>query len=333
MAKSVKYLMSMGELKRKDHSLIFRNEKGHTYIPIEGVKEIYCLNEISLNSKLFDFLSKAGIVVHFFNYYHHYSGTFYPKEALISGNLTIKQAQAFQTNRITIAKAIVGGIANDIYHVLYHYFNHGTKELQPLLHWLRKDVPKLLEKELNIQQLFFVEGAIWKRFYDSFKLFLPKSFLFNKRVKRPPDNPMNALISFGNSLLYAKTISQIYRTHLNQSISFLHEPSEGRFSLSLDLCEVFKPIIVYRTIFENINNRKLQVGRHFDKKLNYCLLNNAGKKIFLQSFEERLQGVFQHPKLKRKVSYQTAIKLDGYKLIKCIVEGHEFIPFDIKEKT
>lgn len=333
MAKSVKYLMSIGELRRKDHSLIFRNEKGHTYIPIEGVKEIYCLNEVSLNSKLFDFLSKAGVVVHFFNYHHHYSGTFYPKQGLISGNLTIKQAQAFETKRLPIAKAIVNGIANNMYHVLYHYFNHGTKELQPFLHWLRKDVPFLLDKELNIQQILFVEGTIWKRFYDSFKLFLPENFLFNKRVKQPPDNPMNALISFGNSLLYAKTISQIYRTHLNQSISFLHEPSEGRFSLSLDLCEVFKPIIVYRTIFENINNRKLQVGRHFDKTLNYCLLNKAGKKIFVQSFEERIQGVFQHPKLKRKVSYQTAIKLDGYKLIKCIVEGHEFVPFDVKEKT
>lgn len=57
--KSVKYLTSQGELKRKDHSLIFRNDRGHVYIPIEGVKEIYCLNEVSLNSKLFDLLSKA----------------------------------------------------------------------------------------------------------------------------------------------------------------------------------------------------------------------------------------------------------------------------------
>lgn len=67
----------------------------------------------------------------------------------------------------------------------------------------------------------------------------------SKRVKRPPDNPINALISFGNSLLYSKTITQIYHTHLNQSISFLHEPSEGRFSLSLDLAEAFNCIQNY----------------------------------------------------------------------------------------
>lgn len=332
MGNKTKYLLSMGELKRKDNSLVFRNESGHTYIPIEGIKEIYCLNEVSLNSKLFDFLSKAGVVVHFFNYYQQYSGTYYPKEQLISGKLTILQAKAFTEYRIDIAKVIVLGIGRNIQEVLYHYYKHDVKELKPLLNWLRKDIPRMLEKDMSIQQLMFIEGSIWKRFYDSFSLFLPEEFVFNKRVKRPPDNPLNALISFGNSLLYSKTISQIYHTHLNQSISFLHEPSEGRFSLCLDLCEVFKPIIVFRTIFETINNRKIKVEKHFDQELNYCLLTEQGKKIFIAAFEERINSVFHHPILKRKISYQTVIKLDAYKLIKFILEGNSFIPFNLKEK-
>ena len=161
---------------------------------------------------------------------------------------------------------------------------------------------------------------------------LPQDFIMNKRVKRPPDNPINAMISFGNSLLYTKTISAIYRTHLDQRISFLHEPSEGRFSLSLDISEVFKPVIVYRTIFDLINNKKIQVSKHFDKKVNYCLLNEEGRNIFITALEERMESVFNHPKLKRRVSYRTAIKLDCYKLIKYIMEDKEFIPFSIKEK-
>ncbi|MDF2506122.1 MAG: cas1 [Clostridium sp.] len=169
------------------------------------------------------------------------------------------------------------------------------------------------------------------RFYDNFKYFLPENFLMNKRVKRPPDNPMNAMVSFGNSILYARTISQIYHTHLNQSISFLHEPSEGRFSLSLDLSEVFKPAIVFRTIFDLVNNKRIQVSKHFDKKLNYCLLNEAGKKIFIEALETRFNNTFEHKKLKRKISYETAIKLDGYKLIKHLVEKNEFTPFSLKE--
>ena len=143
---------------------------------------------------------------------------------------------------------------------------------------------------------------------------------------------MNALISFGNTILYTKTIAQIYNTHLNQTISFLHEPSEARFSLSLDLSEVFKPIVVYKTIFELINNKKIRIEKHFESKYNYALLNDEGKKFFIDAFEERINQTFMHTKLKRQISYKHAIKLDGYKLIKCITENKEFIPFDMESK-
>lgn len=94
--------------------------------------------------------------------------------------------------------------------------------------------------------------------------------------------------------------------------------------------EVFKPVIVYRTIFDLVNNRKIQVNKHFEKKVNYCLLNEEGRKIFIEAFEGRLESVFQHPILKRKITYRTAIKLDCYKLIKEIMEDKEFIPFSLK---
>ena len=333
MAKEhTRYIFSMGELRRKDNSIAFKNEKGNFYIPIEDTKELYCLNEVSFNTKFLDFIAKAGICIHFFNYHSNYSGSFYPKESLISGDLTIKQSFAYVENRIVIAKAIVQGIADNIHELLYHYYRHGKKELKPLLDWLKKDVKEFLEKEVHIKQILFIEGQIWSRFYDSFQHFLPEDFILNKRVKRPPDNPINALISFGNTLIYTKTISAIYQTHLNQSISFLHSPREGRFSLSLDLCEVFKPVIVFKTIFETINNKKLQVTKHFDKNVNYALLNEEGKKIFIESFENRINESFMHPKLKRKTTYKSAIRYDAYKLIKFLVEDKEFRPFNLKDK-
>nr|WP_202970434.1 CRISPR-associated endonuclease Cas1 [Lebetimonas natsushimae] len=214
------YIFSMGEIKRKDNSIAFRNEKGWKYIPVEMVRELYFMNEVSLNSKFLDFCAKAGIVLHFFNYFGNYSGSFYPKRKYISGNLTIAQVKAYENDRLTIAKAIVLGIAENIYEVLYHYYRHGKSELKNFLTYLREDIPKFIEKADNINKLLFIEGNIWAGFYDNFKYFLPEDFLFNKRVKRPPDNPMNALISFGNTLLYTKTITAIYQTHLDQSINF-----------------------------------------------------------------------------------------------------------------
>lgn len=309
----------------------FRKDGKNIYIPIENTKEIYCLNEVGINSKLLDFLGQNNIVVHFFNYYGGYSGTFYPKDQYMSGKLLIKQVEAFQNNRMKIAKAIVKGIGINIYEVLYHYYKHNKKEVKDTIDWIKKDFYIKAEHVNDTKQLMSLEGELWMRFYNDFQYFLPEDFIMNKRVKRPPDNPMNSMVSFGNTLLYTKTISAIYRTHLDQRISFLHEPSEGRFSLSLDLSEVFKPVIVYRTIFDLVNNRKIQVEKHFDKKVNYCLLNDDGRKTFIEAFEGRRELVFQHPVLKRKVTYRTALKLDCYKLIKEIMEKKEFVPFSLKE--
>lgn len=329
---STRYIMSMGELTRKDNSLCFRKDNKNVYLPIEHVREIYCMSEVTVNTKLLDFIAQNNIIIHFFNYYEGYSGTFYPRERYNSGKILVKQVEVYNTNRLTIAKAIVRGIGNNIDDVLYHYYKHDKKEVKETIDWIRRTMQKNLEEASDIKRILQVEGELWQRFYTDFKHILPEDFVMNKRVKRPPDNPINALVSFGNSLLYTKTISAIYNTHLDQRISFLHEPSEGRFSLSLDLSEVFKPIVVFKTIFELVNNKKLQVNKHFDKKLNYCVLNEEGRSIFLNAFEERLEGVFLHPKLKRKVSYRTAIKLDCYKLIKFILEGVEFKPFELKEK-
>lgn len=329
---STRYITSMGELSRKDNSLCFRKNNKNIYIPVENTKEIYCMSEISINTKLLDFLAQNKIILHIFNYYEGYSGTFYPRDHYCSGKLLVKQVDAYRDKRIVIAKAIVEGIADNIYEVLYHYYKHDKKETKGTIDWLAKECKYNLEKANDIKQILQVEGEIWCKFYNEFKYILPEDFVMNRRVKRPPDNPINALISFGNTLLYGKTVSAIYNTHLDQRISFLHELAERRFSLSLDISEVFKPIIVFRTIFDLVNNRRLQVDKHFEKKYNYCLLNEEGRNIFIKAFEERLESTFTHGNLGRKVTYRTLIKLDCYKLIKCILEDQEFKPFSIKEK-
>ena len=328
---STRYIMSMGELSRKDNSLCFRKDSKNVYLPVENIKEIYCFNEVSINTKLLDFLAQNNIIVHFFNYYGGYSGTYYPRDHYLSGKLLVKQVEKFTNDRMSVAKAIVKGIGLNIYEILYHYYKHDKKEVKETIDWIKQNFLLNVEQAQEIKELLAYEGEVWMRFYGNFKYFLPEDFVMNKRVKRPPDNPMNALVSFGNTLLYTKTISAIYQTHLDQRISFLHEPSEGRFSLSLDLSEVFKPVIVFRTIFDLVNNRRLQVEKHFEKNVNFCLLNEEGRKIFIEAFEGRLESVFMHPKLKRKVSYRTAMKLDCYKLIKNILEEKEFVPFSLKE--
>lgn len=329
---STKYITSMGELSRKDNSLCFRKNQKNVYLPIENIKEIYCMNEISINTKLLDYISSKNIVIHFFNYYGFYSGTFYPREQYNSGRLLVKEVESYHSEkRVIIAQKIVRAIAVNIDEVLYHYYKHDVKEVKQTIDWIRKDFKKLLFEQTDIQSIMLLEGELWQRFYSTFQFILPDDFMLNKRVRRPPDNPINALISFGNSLLYTKCISVIYQTHLNQTISYLHEPSESRFSLSLDISEMFKPIIVFKTIFDLVNNKKLRVKDHFEKKVNYCILNESGRQIFIQAFEERLDKTFVNKKLNRKMTYKTAIKMDCYKLIKYLLEDRDFEFFSLKE--
>lgn len=329
---STKYITSMGELSRKDNSLCFRKSNKNIYLPVENIKEIYCMNEISINTKLLDYISNKNIVIHIFNYYGYYSGTFYPREQYKSGKLLIKEVEAYTSSkRINIAKKIVYAIAVNINEVLYHYYKHNRKEVKVTIVWIRKEFKKKLIEVNDIQSIMLLEAELWQRFYMTFQYILPNDFIMNKRVRRPPDNPINALISFGNSLLYTKCISIIYQTHLNQTISYLHEPSDSRFSLSLDLSEMFKPVIVFKTIFDLVNNKKIRVKDHFERKVNYCILNESGRQIFIQAFEERLEKTFLNKKLNRKMTYKTAIKMDCYKLIKYLLEDKDFEFFSLKD--
>lgn len=90
-----------------------------------------------------------------------------------------------------------------------------------------------IERADSIAALMGSEGRMREAYYRAFGDILDLEMPSFKRVKRPPDNLINALISFGNSLLYAAVLSQIYRTPLNPTISYLHEPGTRRFSLVL----------------------------------------------------------------------------------------------------
>jgi len=274
--------------------------------------------ELDVNSKLLVFLAQHKIPVHFFNYYGFYSGSFYPREYLVSGMLVVKQAQHYldAKERLELAKEMINSASHNILKNLDHYRKHG-KDVEESMNNIMLERDRI-DAAKSVEELMGIEGRIRDHYYQSFNSILRVGFEFEKRVKRPPDNMINCLISFGNSLLYTTTLSEIYHTQLNPTISFLHEPSERRFSLSLDLSEIFKPVIVDRTIFKLVNNRMIG-EEHFLDELNFCYLNDKGRRLFISEYDEKLRTTIKHPALKRNVSYQRLIRLECYKLIKHLV--------------
>jgi CRISPR-associated protein Cas1 len=176
-----------------------------------------------------------------------------------------------------------------------------------------------------VDELMGIEGNIRQTYYEAFNLIL-NDFEMGNRTKQPPQNEVNALISFGNMMCYSYCLRAIHQTQLNPTISYLHTPGERRYSLALDIAEIFKPIIVDRVIFKVLNKKEIQ-ERHFDHRLNKCILNESGKKIFVKEMDERLGETIQHRSLKRKVSYKHLIRLECYKLAKHLLNMEAYKPF------
>lgn len=325
------YLFNPGRLSRKDNTLKFvpvdadGSEGPAKYIPIVGIDNLYCFGALDANSAMYNFLGKNSVSVHFFDYYEHYTGSFMPKDYLLSGKVIIEQTKAYTSTkrRMEIAHKFVEGAASNILRNLKYYNSRG-RDLSLYIEQIEK-----YEQDMcfatTIDELMGWEGNIRQVYYGAFDEII-NDFSMGNRSKQPPSNEVNALISFVNMMCYTLCLDQIYHTQLNPTISYLHEPGYRRYSLALDISEIFKPILVDRLIF-SLLNKKILNERDFDKNMNSCLLNEAGKRKVLKAWEERMTQTIKHRKLGKSVSYKHLVKLEVYKLIKHIMKIEEYKPF------
>ena len=321
------YIFSEGELKRKQNTIFFETEEGKKFVPVENTNEIMIFGEITLNKKLLDFLSQKEIILHFFNYYGYYSGSYYPREHHNSGYMILKQAEHYMDSqkRFLLAKEFVIGSCSNLLRNLNYYQNRGV-EVEPHIEKI-EDYQTRIDKTDSIENLMALEGNIREQYYDSFnKIIKSDDFTIEKRTRRPPKNQLNALISFGNSLVYTTVLSEIYKTHLDPRIGYLHTTNFRSFTLNLDVAEIFKPIITDRLIFSLINRGQIQ-KKHFHEEAGGILLKENGRKIFVKAFDERLKQTIQHPSLDRKVSYRRLIRLELYKLQKHLMGEKKYAPY------
>ena len=314
-------------MKRKQNTLFFETEKGRKYIPVQDTQEIMVFGEVSINKKLLDFISQNGIIMHFFNYYGYYSGTFYPREHLNSGHMILKQAEHYmdQAKRMELAKAFVEGAIYNILKVL-QYYSRRDVELADIIESI-----ETLEKKIGSAEktdaLMGLEGNVREYYYKAFdRITNDPEFAFESRTRRPPRNRINSLISFGNSLVYTAALSEIYKTHLDPRIGFLHTANFRRFSLNLDAAEIFKPIMADRLIFTLINKKMLS-PKDFQDGTAGVALKEKGRNVYLEQFDQRMKTTIKHPSLNREVSYRTLIRLELHKIEKHLLGEAKYDPF------
>ncbi len=313
------YIAKPGKIVRKHHTLYFIDKDGNKRaLPIERIESIYLLAPVSISSQILLLLGNKGIEVHFFDMYGNYEGSFLPREKRVSGDLVIRQSEHFinREKRLYLAKRFVEGALLNVKRVLSQY----NIEFEP-------DLGRI-EGIDNVRELMGFEGEYKRKYYSLLDSILPEQFRIRERSRRPPSNMGNALLSFGYSLLYSEVLNQIRRTPLHPGISYLHEPYERRFSLALDIAEIFKPFIVDRLILYLVN-KKILKEHHFEGDIGNVLLNNEGKAIFLRYWEEKLRSTIRHRKLRKNVSYRKLIHLEVLKLVKHLLGMEKYQPLVI----
>jgi CRISPR-associated protein Cas1 len=318
------FIFSNGELKREKNTLCFVSREYKKYVPVSNVSALYIFGEVSFNKKLLEFLSSNEITLHIFNYYGYYVGSFYPRTHYNSGYMTLKQCEHYldKNKRLNLARKFVEGALSNMIRNLVYYENRGI-ELFTYIERLRGFL-NLINDVQSIEELMSVEGRSKEEYYRSFNDILKNDyFRYVGRERRPPRSPLDTLLSFGNSLLYVTVLSEIYKTHLDPRIGFLHTSNFRKFSLNLDVAEVFKPIIVDRIIFTLINKKMIDESS-LEKEIG-IYLNESGRRIFVEEFDRKMSQVISLQK--RRVSYQRLIRLELYKIERHLMGEKEYLPF------
>ncbi|MFQ3319707.1 MAG: CRISPR-associated protein Cas1 [Natronomonas sp.] len=322
------HVFSDGRLERNDDTLRLVTDEGEKkYIPVENAEAFFLHGQVDFNTRLMSFLNDRTVALHVFGWEDYYAGSVMPKRGQTSGKTVVKQVRAYESSRHRrrLAAAIVAGSIHNMRTNVVYYNGRGHA-LDTVIEELEAAAGRV-DTERPVDELLGVEATARKAYYRSFNEVLPSAFQLTRREYNPPPNEINSLISFGNSLVYANCVSAIRATALDPTISYLHEPGERRYSLSLDLADLFKPVLADRVLFRVVNRKQISAD-DFETELGSCLLNESGRKTYTKAFEETLERTVEHPTLNRKVSYQYLMRLEAYKLKKHLLTGEDYEPFE-----
>lgn len=326
-----------------------RNE----HIPLIKIDEVVVLGEVTLTAAALHLLLERDIEITFLGRYGQFRGRLSPP---FSKNAIVRMAQyrAHQdmTKRCDLARRFVIGKLTNQRTLLQRYqrrqpdaeMRQAIEQMGSLLQQLmalpigRIQTPQQLVGGDNrvagtpLESILGMEGAGSMAYFSCFgKLFSdPRQWPFPGRVKRPPTDPVNALLSFGYTLLTNKVASAVQMVGFDHFIGYLHSSFYGRPALALDLVEEFRPIIVDSVILTLLNNRIL-TRDDFLSELGAYRLKDQQRTIFFTQFEKRLNEEIIHPLFGYRVTYRRCLELQARLLAKTLTgEINEYPPLLVK---
>ena len=190
-------------LNRHENALVVTSQAGRKSIPLQGVKHVLCMGDGSISIRLLKDMGRRGIRFTVLDAGGRFLGAFEPEDETPSGRVRIGQAKLFldDDGRLRIAKAIVRAQAHSMRGLLQRYRRNGTAGIEPSLEGIEGAVD-VIDRAVTLEELMGAEGLARAFLHDAFGRISPEAKL-ERRVRRPPPDPVNCLMSFFNMLLYS----------------------------------------------------------------------------------------------------------------------------------
>jgi CRISPR-associated protein Cas1 len=220
------------------------------------------------------------------------------------------EATGSEDQRIKLAKPIVAGKIANMRALLLRY---NRRENLPHLHGATtalRDAYRDLKRHDELDEILGAEGNASRIYFGGLEVVLPEWAGFTGRNRQPPRDPGNAALSYGYALLLGETVAACRAAGLDPSCGFLHSDDRKRPSLALDLMEEFRPLIVDATVVELMRRSRLRPD-HFERRGEASSLTPTGRRVLVESIEQRLITEFNHVPSGRKTYYRRALLLQA----------------------
>lgn len=272
--------------------------------PALTVGNILCFGQVSVSPFLMGYCGEQGIGLAFYTEYGRFLARVQGKQ---TGNVLLRRAQyrwADDDEKATsVARLMVAAkIANARSVLMRELRNHGENPaLQAAVDKLATSLRRV-QHAGSVEETMGIEGDAANSYFGVFdELIRGSGFAFGGRVRRPPTDPVNALLSFVYSLLTHDCSSALQGVGLDPYVGFLHKDRPGRVSLALDLLEEFRSPLADRFVLTLINRRQLQSSDFVTEASGAVRLTDDARKTLLTAWQERKQTEVNHPYLDESV--------------------------------
>lgn len=330
------YITEQGAVLRKTGERLRVTLKSEVLLdlPLIKVSQVVIFGKASITAATVASLLEQEIEICYLTQRGRFIGRVVPA---VSKNCLLRRAQyqaAFDAKQtLTLASAFVTGKLTNMRTMLMRAARRDQDgaEFDKAIDRLKAAADRV-KKAKNPDQVRGCEGEGSAAYFSVFgKLIKPPEFSFTTRERRPPTDPVNALLSFGYTLLTNELFSAVNIVGFDPYIGYLHAEHYGRPSLPLDLIEEFRPVFVDSFVLNCLNNGILTPKDFQEEMGQVTLLTETGRELFLQQYEERKRAEFTHPVLNKKITYQQSFEQQARFLAKTLQgELKEYPPLQVK---